>query len=86
MNPKTFNKRIFLYILFASIFFYVMLFGYNCSMDLIWQPTHYIGKIIYMAITTCMWLFFAISSAYASDWLMKKIIHKEWKDFDIYIK
>ena len=86
MNPKTYNRRLALCVLIALIFHSIIIFGYNHSMDYIWNPEGVFEKIIYMAITLCMWMFSILSSAQASDWMMKRIVHKEWKNFDIYVK
>lgn len=85
MNPKTYNRRLALCIFIALIFHSIIIFGYNNSMDYIWNPESVFEKIIYMAITLCMWMFSILYSAIASDKLMCKIIHKEWKNFYIYI-
>lgn len=86
LNPKRYNQRLFLCISLALIMHSVIIFGYNNSMNYIWNPDGYLEKIIYMGLTLCFWMFSIISSAHASDWLMCKLINKEWKNFDIYIK
>ncbi len=86
MNPKTYNFRVFIFILIVSTFLYIMIFGYNCSVNYIFgTPTTFFGKLCDIIFTSIMYVFSITSSAYVSKKILNKIYFDGWENFDIYI-